>query len=60
MKLTGITVNGIQIYFEHGHYLLKRGQVELRCDFGELNECIPEFEEYYTKMQSKNNLSVAV
>lgn len=25
----------------------------MRCDFGELNECIPEFEEYLKEAQKK-------
>lgn len=46
----------ISIKDEHGHYLLECDGVQMRCDTGELNEAIPEFEEYYNnrkKLQKK-------
>lgn len=41
-----IYINGISVSREHGHYLLQKDGAQMRCDVGELNECIPEFEEY--------------
>lgn len=45
MQITGIKINGISVTREYGHYLLQKNGIKMRCDFGELNECIPEFEE---------------
>lgn len=44
--ITEIIINGISVTQEHGHLLLQKDGTQMRCDFGELNECIPEFEEY--------------
>lgn len=46
MGITGIQINGISITQEHGHLLLSKDGIQMRCDFWELNDCIPEFEEY--------------
>lgn len=53
MRLIGIKINGIDILQEHGHYLLQKDGIQMRCDFNELNECIPEFEEYLAELQKK-------
>lgn len=53
MRLIGIQINGINVSQEHGHYLLQKDGVQMRCDFNELNECIPEFEEYLAEVQKK-------
>lgn len=53
MRLIRIQINEINVSQEHGHYLLQKDGVQMRCDFGELNECIPEFEEYLTEAQKK-------
>lgn len=46
MGITGIQINGISITQEHGHLLLSKDGIQMRCDFWELNDCISEFEEY--------------
>lgn len=51
MRLSGIQINGIDISQEH--YLLQKNGIQMRCDFNELNERIPEFEEYLTEAQKK-------
>lgn len=56
MQLTGISFNGINVTQEHGHYLLQKDGIYMRCDVGELNECIPEFEEYFVEAQKKLQL----
>ncbi|WP_180272664.1 hypothetical protein [Konateibacter massiliensis] len=53
MRITGIMINGIEVIPEHGHYLLQKDNTKMRCDFGELNECIPEFEEYLEEAKQK-------
>lgn len=53
MRLIGIQINGINVSQEHGHYLLQKDGIQMRCDFNELNECIPEFEEYLAEAQKK-------
>lgn len=53
MRLIGIQINGINVSQEHGHYLLQKDGIKMRCDFNELNECVPEFEEYLTEAQRK-------
>lgn len=58
MRLTGIYINGISISQEHGHYLLEKDGIKMRCDSGELNECIPEFEEY-VKEKTKIRAQIA-
>ena len=44
-----IVVNGITVTQEYGHYLLQKNGVKMRCDVGELNECIQEFEDYFRR-----------
>lgn len=56
MSITGIQINGISVTRECGHYLLQKNGVKMRCDFGELNECIPEFEEYMEEIEAKRQL----
>lgn len=53
MRLIGIQINGINVSQEHGHYLLQKDGIKMRCDFNELNECIPEFEECLAEAQKK-------
>lgn len=53
MRLIGIQINGIHVSQEHGHYLLQKDGIKMRCDFNELNECIPEFEEYLAEVRQK-------
>lgn len=53
MRLIGLQINGIDVSQEHGHYLLQKDDVQMRCDFNELNECIPEFEEYLAEARKK-------
>lgn len=57
MRLIGISINGIDVSREHGHYLLQKDGVKMRCDFGELNECIPEFEEYLEEIAREQQLA---
>ncbi|WP_173015548.1 MULTISPECIES: hypothetical protein [unclassified Lactonifactor] len=47
MKITGIRIDGINVIQQYGHYLLKKDDIEMTCDSGELNESIPEFKQYY-------------
>ena len=47
MKFTGLSIDGIDILMEHGHYVLHKNGVKMRCDLCELNTCIPEFKRYY-------------
>ena len=54
--ITGIQINGISVMREHGHLLLQKDGVQLRCDFGELNECIPEFEEHLKEIEQERQL----
>lgn len=51
--ITEIIINGISVKQEHGHLLLQKNGIKMRCDFGELNECIPEFEEYVRERKYK-------
>lgn len=53
MGITGIRINGIDVSYEHGHYLLQRNNIKMRCDIGELNEGIEEFEEYWADKNRK-------
>ena len=53
MKMTGLYINGISVSRECGHYLLEKENVQMRCDFGELKDCIPEFEEYFQEKKEK-------
>ena len=48
-----ISINEISVSQEYGHYLLQKNGVKMRCDIGELNECIPEFEEYLNEIQER-------
>lgn len=43
----------IQVIPEHGHYCLKNGTREQRCDVGELKESIPDFAEVLLNEQKK-------
>lgn len=56
MRIIGIQINGINVSQEHGHYLLQKDGIKMRCDFGELNECIPEFEEYLNEIVRERQL----
>jgi hypothetical protein len=53
MRITRIQINGINISDEHGHYLLEKDNKQMRCDIGELNEAIPEFEEMLIEAQKR-------
>lgn len=53
MGLIGIQINGISVVNEHGHYLLEKENKQMRCDVGELNEAIPEFEEMLNQAKMK-------
>lgn len=57
MGIISLQINGIDVSFEHGHYLLQKGGINMRCDFGELNECIPEFEEYIEEIKKERKLA---
>lgn len=57
MKLIGIHINGITVTQEHGHYLLQKNGVKMRCDFGELNECNREFEAYLEEIEQEQQLA---
>lgn len=57
MQITGIKINGISVTREYGHYLLQKNGIKMRYDFGELNECIPEFEEYLEEIERKRRLA---
>lgn len=46
MGIVRVQINGIDVVRERDHYLLRKDSMEMRCDMGELNECIPEFIEY--------------
>lgn len=46
MGTASVQINGIDVVREFDHYLLRKDNVEMRCDVGELNECISEFIEY--------------
>ena len=52
-----ISINGISVSQEYGHYLLQKNGVKMRCDIGELNECIPEFEEYLNEIEQERQLA---
>lgn len=43
----------IQVIPEHGHYCLKNGNREQRCDAGELKEAVPDFAKELTEAQLK-------
>lgn len=59
MGIIGFCINGISVSRENGHYLLQKNGIQMRCDIGELNECIPEFEEYMEdQRQRKQRLQV--
>lgn len=45
----------IQVIPEHGHYCLKNGNREQRCDVEELNEAIPDFADILINEQKKLN-----
>lgn len=53
MRLIEIQINGINVSQEHGHYLLQKDGIQMRCDFNELKECIPEFEECLKEVRRK-------
>lgn len=53
MKITGMRINGINVIHQHGHYLLQKDNVQMTCDSGELNESIPEFEQYFEEEKRK-------
>lgn len=55
--ITGIQINGINVIRECGHLLLQKEGVKMRCDFGELNECITEFEEYLEEIKQERQLA---
>lgn len=57
MTFIGVNINGIEITQEYGHYLLQKNGVKMRCDIGELNECIPEFEEYLEEIEQERQLA---
>lgn len=57
MRIIGIEINGITITQEYGHYLLRKNGVKMRCDYGELNECILEFEEYLEEIEQERQLA---
>lgn len=57
MKLIGIHINGITVTQEHGHYLLQKNGIKMRCNFGELNECVQEFEEYLEEIEQERQLA---
>jgi len=57
MGIVGIQINGISVTCECGHYILQRNGIKMRCDFGELNECIPEFEEYLEEIEQERQLA---
>ncbi|WP_342759459.1 hypothetical protein [Kineothrix sedimenti] len=43
----------IQVIPEHGHYCLKNGNREQRCDTGELKEAVLDFAEVLLNEQKK-------
>lgn len=43
----------IQVIPEHGHYCLKNGNREQRCDVDELKEAVPDFAEVLLNEQKK-------
>ena len=57
MRLIGIHINGITITQEHGHYLLQKNGIKMRCDFGELNECVQEFTNYVEEIEQERQLA---
>ena len=57
MKMTGLYINGISVSQEYGHYLLEKENIQMRCDFGELKDCIPEFEEYFQEKKENVRLN---
>lgn len=57
MKLIGIHINGITVTQEHGHYLLQKNGIKMRCDFGELNECVQEFADYVEEIEQERQLA---
>lgn len=59
VSISGIEIDGISVTREYEHYVLKKDGVEMRCYLGELNECIPEFEEYLKEIQCTKSLQMA-
>lgn len=57
MQIARIKINGISVTQECGHYLLQKNGIKMRCDFGELNECITEFKEYFKEFKQEWQLS---
>lgn len=57
MGIISLQINGIDVFLEHGHYLLQKGGVSMRCDFGELKQCIPEFEECTEEIAQERQLA---
>ena len=53
MNMIGLYINGISVSQEYGHYLLEKENVQMRCDLGELKDCIPEFEEFFEEQEKK-------
>lgn len=56
MKIIGININGINISQEDGRYVLQKDNIKMRCDTNELNDCIPEFEEYLAETTRKQQV----
>lgn len=46
-------INGIEVLQQHGHYLLRKDNVQMTCDSGELNDSIPEFKQFYEEEKRK-------
>lgn len=53
MSVVQIQINGIDVVREFDHYLFQKDGVEMRCDVGELNECMSEFEEYLREIKTQ-------
>ena len=50
----------IQVIPEHGHWCLKHGNNEQRCDVGELNEALPSFAHELLREQNRLQQSVSM
>lgn len=57
VELIRLQINGIRVYREREHYLLRKNGIEMRCYIGELNECLQEFQEYIEEIEQERQLA---
>ena len=55
MAVLGIYINGIEVVTHKEGYMLKKDNQSMTCYANELNESIPEFEEFLQQALAKCN-----